>query len=249
MSVEITLKTDNKPKETSWLLKRRSAPHSIDSKPSGFYTESFQQHYYRYCVPDHQLYEFRISDSGGDGIQGDHGHGFYELKVNGIVEDEGGDFNRFAIDYFEGTCEGVYSSFELRLFTGTNPHFVSWQISSDSNYEGLPMSGGPWTNPFFRGMNMEYNLQECFPTASCYTLTVKSNPDGYYQSSTGASARVNFGGTNVGYDLFTDWDERVYNFGANCGLSSNRRLRNDSSSTPAVVIADGTELEKWLNDQ
>merc|ERR1719335_1593304 len=73
MLVEITIKTDSEPTETSWFLKIRSAREYIANKPTGFYTESFKEYYYKYCVPDHQLYEFRINDSGGNGIQGENG--------------------------------------------------------------------------------------------------------------------------------------------------------------------------------
>jgi len=217
MLVEITLKTDNKPNETSWHLKRRTAPDSIDSKPTGFYSESSKEYYYRYCVPDHQLYEFRIDDSGDDGIQGDHGYGYYRLEVNGTIEDEGGDFNRFAIDYFEGICDGRYTSIQFKLHTGTNPQFVSWYLSADSDTYSLPLSGGPWTNPFFAGTSLQYQLQECLPTANCYTVSVKSNPDtDDYEPSRGGSIELNHGDINIGNNNLSDGDEQFYTFGENC---------------------------------
>jgi len=250
MLVEITLKTDNKPTETSWLLKMRSDNNNIDSKPAGFYTESFQEHYYRYCVPDHQLYEFRINDSGSDGIQGEqYGNGYYRLEVNGVIEDEGGDFNQFAIHYFQGICDGDYASLNFKLHTGTNPQFVSWHLSSTDNNNNsdttaashLPMSGGPWNdNPLFVGMNMYFLLQDCLPTAKCYTLKLKSEPndsdDNDYEPSEGGSIEIDYGNTNIGFDTFSDDDEKIYTFGADCGASSSRRRRLRSNQKSDIVL-------------
>jgi len=225
MLVEVSIKTDSEPTETSWFLKIRSAREYIVSKPAGFYTESFKEHYYRFCVPDHQLYEFRINDSGGNGIQGDNGHGYYRLEVNGRIEDEGGDFTRFEIDYFEGICDGDFASLAFKLHTGTNPHFVSWFLSADAEVDHLPVSGGPWNNPIFIGINMNFSLRHCLPIARCYSLKVKSDPTGYYLPSEGGSIEVDYANSNIGYDNFSDGDEKIYIFGENCGASSNRRLQ------------------------
>jgi len=230
MLVEITIKTDNKPNETSWHLKRRNVPLSVASKPAGFYTESLKQYYHRYCVPSHQLYEFRIMDSGRDGIQGDHGDGFYELKANGEIEDEGGSFASFAIDYFEGPCDGEYSSFQFKFKTGTNGRFVSYELSSESEQKGLPMKSNSFASPYLQNINMEFLVQECFPTANCYTLITKSEPYGDYEPSTGGSVEVEFGGSWIGFNNFDDGDNFNYNFGENCNLSSDRNLRSISSS-------------------
>ena len=175
--VELTLKTDTNPDETSWVLRQYQPMEEddsnnnsiviVDSRSVGYYNESLKTHQYKYCIPNHQKYEFRITDEGADGIRSiEYGMGYYELKVNDKIEEEGGKFGRYAVTYFEGDeCSPEFSNLNFRLNTGTNPQFVTWELASDRNSTGtndnrksprLPLRGGPWIHPMFKGYHLEY---------------------------------------------------------------------------------------------
>ncbi|KAG7370485.1 hypothetical protein IV203_019055 [Nitzschia inconspicua] len=90
--LEITVKTDNFPEDTSWMLVRSDTGRLVDmsfrfQQPN---TESVKAT----CIQEGITYEFAIMDAHGDGLCCKHGAGFYKAVFNGDqLLFEGGDFD------------------------------------------------------------------------------------------------------------------------------------------------------------
>ena len=75
-AVQLTLYTDNKPEETTWQLFNSSG---VMLDQSGPLTE--KRHFYRHVfnLKADDCYVLKFTDTGGDGIAGDNGNGYYTL--------------------------------------------------------------------------------------------------------------------------------------------------------------------------
>ena len=216
MEVVITLKTDDKPNEISWYFKRRIG------YPTGLgkgYTEKLKEFAYRYCVPDGQTYEFRLSDSGGDGIQGSYGHGFYTIVVNGETYSEGGMFGFEEVDYIQGDCPfNSDKVLQFILTTGTNPQEVSWKLTSVPEGAVAESWGGPW--PGYIGRSISYVDHSCLTANACYTLEVKSSNRNGLENG---SFEINWDQNNVAFSTFPSGSSEEHTFGS-CEASEGRKL-------------------------
>jgi hypothetical protein len=216
MTVVITMKTDNKPEETSWYFKRRRG-YPIGSGKG--YTEKLKEFAYRYCVPDGQTYEFRLSDSGGDGIQGSYGHGFYTIVVNGETYSEGGMFGFEEVDYIQGDCPfNSDKVLQFILTTGTNPQEVSWKLTSVPEGAVAESWGGPW--PGYIGRSISYVDHSCLTANACYTLEVKSSNRNGLENG---SFEINWDQNNVAFSTFPSGSSEEHTFGS-CEASEGRKL-------------------------
>ena len=226
MSVVITIKTDDKPEETSWYFKRRRG-YPIGSGKD--YTEKLKEFVYKYCVPDDQIYEFHLSDSGGDGIHSsEHGDGFYTIVVNGETYSEGGTFGSKEVDYILGDCPSESDKvLQFILATGTKPQDVSWKLTSV--HEGRVMTeskGGPW--PGYSDRSIGFIAHSCITANSCHTLNImSSNGNGLVHGS----FEINWDKNNVAFSTFSSGNSEKYTFG-NCEASEGRKLDNERVSAP-----------------
>ena len=218
MTLVITLKTDNKPNEISWYLKRRRSD-PIGQKNG--YTERLKEFVYRYCVPDDQIYEFRLFDSGGDGIQGSSGYGFYSIDVNGETYSEGGMFGSEYVVYIRGDCPlDSDKVFQFLLTTGTKPQDVSWELTSVPEGVMTESRGGPW--PEHRDQSFSFMSHSCIAANACHTLTVKSSNGNGLQHG---NFEIAWDNDNVGFSTFQSGSSEEYTFGS-CEESEGRKLDN-----------------------
>ena len=226
MTVVITMKTDNKPEETSWYFKRRRGyPFGRMEK----YTEELKEFVYRYCVPDDEIYEFRLSDSGGDGIHSsEYGDGFYTIVVDGEVYSEGGMFGSEEVDYIRGHCPSDSDkSLQFMLTTGTKPQDVSWSLTSSVPETVLTeSSGGPW--PGHHDENISFSTHSCLTANACYTLTVMSSKGNGLDNG---SFEINWDKNNVAFSNFSSGSSEIYTFGNTCEASEDRKLDNERVAT------------------
>ena len=86
--VQLNLKTDNYPYETTWLI--RNAANEI-LYTGGPYSAANTVHTENFCLPD-GCYSFVIYDSYGDGICCAYGQGYYQIKKGEVVLAYGGQF-------------------------------------------------------------------------------------------------------------------------------------------------------------
>ena len=216
MEVVITLKTDNKPDETSWSFQRRQGYH-IGSGEG--YTKKFKNFVYRYCVPDDQTYEFHLSDSGGDGIEGSNGHGFYTIAVNGETYSEGGTFGFEEVVYIQGGCQSDSEKvLQLILATGAKPQDVSWKLTSVREGAMTESSDGPW--PGYSDRSMSFIAHSCLTANACHTLTVMSSNGNGLENG---SFEINWDKNNVAFSSFSSGSSEEYTFGS-CEASEGRKL-------------------------
>jgi len=84
----VTIRTDNYPGETTWLLKNESGATVASGGPYASRNTSYTK---EVCLPD-GCYTFDISDSYGDGICCAYGNGAYSVNINGTDVVSGGKF-------------------------------------------------------------------------------------------------------------------------------------------------------------
>lgn len=87
--VKISLRTDNKPDETTWEI-RNSLNVVVFS--GGPYAEANKLYQQTVTLPQADCYSYTINDSGGDGICCSNGNGGYEVSSNGTIIKQGGSF-------------------------------------------------------------------------------------------------------------------------------------------------------------
>eukprot|EP00545_Synedropsis_sp_CCMP1620_P004829 CAMPEP_0119002810 /NCGR_PEP_ID=MMETSP1176-20130426/143_1 /TAXON_ID=265551 /ORGANISM="Synedropsis recta cf, Strain CCMP1620" /LENGTH=783 /DNA_ID=CAMNT_0006954337 /DNA_START=114 /DNA_END=2465 /DNA_ORIENTATION=+ len=210
MDVRITIMTDIRPQETSWYFKMRGgAP--VDSATN--LNMAKHEYSHRYCVPDDKVYEFRLSDSGGDGIKSTmdsiEDQGFYEISVNGEIYSSGGQFEYDEVDYIQGPCEDNKELLQFVLTTGTAPGTVTWKLQEDGSAVDIA-EGGPW--PSHNGRSISYVAHECLDPSKCYTYSIFSaNGDGLHNGH----LEVNWNSNNVAMTPFESGPSLFFPFG-NC---------------------------------
>ena len=94
VDVQVLVKTDRYPTETSWELKRGNTV--IASAERRHYTRRFREYTDNYSVTgdSDDAFTFTIRDSYGDGICCGYGRGAYSVKVNGNEVASGGAYKR-----------------------------------------------------------------------------------------------------------------------------------------------------------
>merc|ERR1719221_2379755 len=105
VTLQVNLKTDNYPAETTWSLTRTcSGSESIASGSE--YSSANTDFSTSYCVQDGK-FQFTINDSYGDGICCSYGEGSYSVLRQGTVEISGGQFDSTETTSFgsEANCD------------------------------------------------------------------------------------------------------------------------------------------------
>lgn len=87
--LELILRTDDYPSETSWELVDNNSDWLSTSGVGYFETRTYAKFF---CLPKSGSYTFSIYDSYGDGICCAAGFGGYSIKYNGVIVGDGGDF-------------------------------------------------------------------------------------------------------------------------------------------------------------
>jgi len=105
VTLQVDLKTDNYPAETTWSLSRTCSGSESIASGSG-YQSSNTIVSDSYCVQDGK-FEFTINDSYGDGICCGYGQGNYSVHRQGTVEISGGEFGNTETKSFgsEANCD------------------------------------------------------------------------------------------------------------------------------------------------
>jgi hypothetical protein len=81
--LEVELRTDNYPGETSYTLMDTCSQTQIDSMPRGSFQDGATTYTNIYCVAEGSSFDFTIDDSYSDGICCSHGSGSYEIRYEG----------------------------------------------------------------------------------------------------------------------------------------------------------------------
>ena len=84
--IEVDIKTDNYPGETSWTMTKTATGSVVGSMAQGAYSE--QNTWYPtkyYCDTNNDEFAFTINDSYGDGICCGYGSGLYEIHHDGAL--------------------------------------------------------------------------------------------------------------------------------------------------------------------
>ncbi len=102
---ELTLKTDDYPEETSWMLVNRCTGMEELSVPAGRYNEARTEYTVSQCVSDAD-YTFTIFDSHGDGHCCGYGAGSYTIKYGGEVKSRPNDDDTSFDGYSQSTTWG-----------------------------------------------------------------------------------------------------------------------------------------------
>jgi hypothetical protein len=116
MDVEIQIKTDYYPRETSWILTNTCTGTVINSPK---YTKYVTMHSTSMlCLPAGQ-YEFTIKDI--DGLCCRYGDGSYAIVVDGITMRSGGAFRSSEVTTFGAECAGAAQGAVQSSVPPTNP--------------------------------------------------------------------------------------------------------------------------------
>merc|ERR1719253_1159051 len=91
-TVEVAIKTDVFPYETTWTLVEQGEESAVAS--GGPYKFPFTLFEEKTCLPA-GVYTFAIEDSNGDGICCEYGEGSYEVSLDGVVVAQGSVFADF----------------------------------------------------------------------------------------------------------------------------------------------------------
>lgn len=102
--IVVSIRTDNYPGETSYVLDDLCRDVTVFERPLGYYTNSGTLYVDELCTAFPAEYLFRISDTWGDGICCGYGNGFYEVTLNGDLVAEGGNFGSSESTTF-GSCD------------------------------------------------------------------------------------------------------------------------------------------------
>lgn len=147
--IEVTILTDNYPKETSWSLVDTSENILLEGDNYRTNGESYTDSIY---VNEWRGLTFRIEDKARDGICCQYGIGAYSIKVNGVIVLNGGVFSgseekkldptwhcRHGTETFQGENVCKCSSSEKRIvidvFTDRYPLETSWTVSTCNGVE------------------------------------------------------------------------------------------------------------------
>jgi hypothetical protein len=91
MDVEVSIKTDQYPDETTWNLSSDLSCDTGSTINGGPYSQADNLTSVRKCLPAGK-YVFTIKDSAGDGLCCGYGIGWYNIVVNGVTTHAGGLF-------------------------------------------------------------------------------------------------------------------------------------------------------------
>ncbi|KAL3766511.1 hypothetical protein ACHAWU_000306 [Discostella pseudostelligera] len=160
INVEVKLKTDNWYQETAWTLTNKCGSGTVINSP--VYTSSGTMFVNQYCVPVGS-YDFRITDSYGDGICCTWGLGSYEVIMGGVSAATGGQFTREETKTF-GAC--------AELPVTTEPS--SSQATSNPSHHPTPILTEPPTSS--APTNQPTSQPTSNPTSSAPTSQPTSNP-------------------------------------------------------------------------
>merc|ERR1719221_1338005 len=159
VTLQVNLKTDNYPAETTWSLTRTCSGSESIASGSGYSTAN-TDFSTSYCVQDGK-FQFTINDSYGDGICCSYGEGSYSVLRQGTVEISGGQFDSTETTSFgsEANCDS------------SGP--VTPQPSNPPTNEP---SNPPTTQPFDLPTNQPSNLPTGQPSNLPTNMPTTSSP-------------------------------------------------------------------------
>jgi hypothetical protein len=161
--VEVDIKLDNYPGETTWSV-TNCAGQSVRSGGPYSYSAANTDVSDSVCVPDGTGYKFKIDDSYGDGVCCGYGNGSFSVKYAGSQVASGGAFgSSFSTDFGDACptgCPAGTKKFKLDLVTDYYPSETSWNLKTCNGQTQL--SG------------TRYGIEQCIPDTS-YTFTINDS--------------------------------------------------------------------------
>jgi uncharacterized protein YkwD len=90
--LEVVVKTDNFPLDTSWMVVSQNDGHVLDFVNEGGYPLPMTTYSKGICLKHGNTYQLTILDSHGDGLCCGHGQGYYKVTLEGEEIYSGGQF-------------------------------------------------------------------------------------------------------------------------------------------------------------
>jgi hypothetical protein len=103
-NVQVKIRTDNAPEEVTWDIKNSAGEVVFSGGP---YTETNTVFTHESVLPSDDCYEFKVYDSGGNGLCCGNGTGFYSLKSGSVTIAQGTQFGNEIAAQFEVISVGV----------------------------------------------------------------------------------------------------------------------------------------------
>merc|ERR1711971_566717 len=167
VTLQVNLKTDMYPAETTWSLTRTCSGTESIASGSG-YSSANTEFSTSYCVQDGK-FEFTMNDSYGDGICCSYGEGSYSVLRQGTVEVSGGQFGGAETTSFgsETDCDSSGP---------VTPPPSSPPSSQPSNPPSNPPTNQPSNLPTGQPSNLPTNQPSNLPTTSSPSKIPTANP-------------------------------------------------------------------------
>merc|ERR1712176_533833 len=167
VTLQVNLKTDMYPAETTWSLTRTCSGTESIASGSG-YSSANTEFSTSYCVQDGK-FEFTMNDAYGDGICCSYGEGNYSVLRQGTVEVSGGQFGGTETTSFgsETDCDSSGP---------VTPPPSSPPSSQPSNPPSNPPTNQPSNMPTGQPSNQPTNQPSNLPTTSSPSKIPTANP-------------------------------------------------------------------------
>jgi len=232
VAVEVSIRTDNYPGETSWTLVNTCTSETAAS--GGDYDVKETLYIVEHCVSP-GAYEFTINDSFGDGICCGYGEGHYSVKYGGALVKYGvGDFGSSEPSNFGScapvaspskaptpvptsaaptsspteTCESDLVAVEVSIRTDNYPGETSWTLVNTCTSE-TAASGGDYD------VKQTLNIVEHCVSPGAYEFTINDSfGDGICCSYGSGHYSVKYGGALVKYGVGDFGSSEPSNFGS-----------------------------------
>jgi len=163
ISLELNIKTDEFPEETTWEINDVFTDAIVAR--GGNYTEQMTNYNEEPCVDKNSCYVLVMYDSFNDGICCEWGEGYFSLRIDDKIVHEDAEFGSESLSNTFGSCEEV--CFELKFIMDDWPTDISWNVTDSNNENEVVASGGGYTEK--RG---EYSENKCFPSTGCYAVNI-----------------------------------------------------------------------------
>jgi hypothetical protein len=167
--IQLYIKTDLYPEETTWELADFSKEHKFGGGPYEWAKHDYNE---EFCVPE-RPYEFKIKDSYDDGLCCNWGLGSYTLIVDGETIKSGGEFRSEDRTSIMPECSRGESRIQINITTDYFGSETSWTMSTSSG--AIVLFGTafePWESRIFT---------TCLSALDCYKFiiqdTCKYTPD------------------------------------------------------------------------
>lgn len=134
IEVQLELKTDDYPNETTWKL-FDGAGEIVAQDPATAYAAA-TVYTYDWTLNDNECYRFEIYDGAGDGLCCDYGTGYFRLKANGVNILTGGAFDNIDVEPFKTSIASAVEENVLESGLSIFPNPTNGVLNVNLNLSG-----------------------------------------------------------------------------------------------------------------